>query len=164
MWFASDLAIWEDAQKEFAKVLLDNTKEFRVISLEFAQWKFKDWDIKIDCVPDWILTYEVKSDTMADKTGNFVIEYRFKWNPSWIFVSKADYIVYYIKWERWIQERWELILRLMNTEKRETKWWDGYYSSLWVISCDKLPDLFNKIEINYGEENRDAETKWSDNS
>lgn len=146
MSFISDLKVWEDAQIEFAKLLLDNTEEFRVVSLEFAQGKFKDWDIKIDCIPDWILTYEIKTDTMAPQTGNFVIEYKYKWSTSWIFTSKADYIVYNVKWERWIQERWELILRLMNTEKRETKGWDGWNSSLRVISCDKLPLLFNKIE------------------
>lgn len=146
MWFAKDLAIWQWTEKEFAKILLDNSKEFRVVSLEFAQGKFKDWDIKIDCIPDWIVTYEVKSDTMAETTGNFVIETRFKWNPSWIFTSKADIIVYYIKWQWWVQERGELILRLMNTEKRETKWWDWFNSTLWVISCDKLPDLFNLWE------------------
>lgn len=161
MWFASDLKVWEDAQKEFAKVLLDTKK---IISLEFAQWKNPDWDIKTNEVPEWEVTYEVKSDTMAPDTGNFVIEYRFKWNPSWIYKSKSDYIVYYVLWERRIQERWELILRLIDTEKRSTKWWDGYYSSLWVISCDKLPDLFNKIEINYGENDEEVEAKWGDNS
>lgn len=161
MWFASDLKVWEDAQKEFAKVLLDTKK---IVSLEFAQGKNPDRDIKTNEIPEWEVTYEIKADTMAPDTGNFVIEYRFKWKPSWIYKSKSDYIVYYVKWERRIQERWELILRLIDTEKRSTKWWDGYYSSLWVISCDKLPDLFDKIKINYGEENRDAETKWSDNS
>ena len=52
MTFTKDLAIGRSAEKEFAKILLDNTEEFRVVSLEFAQGKFKDWDIKIDCVPD----------------------------------------------------------------------------------------------------------------
>jgi hypothetical protein len=153
MWFAKDLLIWEEAQREFAKVLLDTKK---TTSLEFAQGKFKDWDIKIDCVPDWILTYEVKSDTMAKDTGNFVIETRFKWNPSWIFTSKADYIVYYIKWEWRAQERWELILRLINIEKRETKWGDWRQSTLRVISCDKLPDLFTKLETNEQRGKEDA--------
>ena len=144
MTFTKDLAIGRSAEKEFAKVLLD-TKQ--IISLEFAQGKFKDWDIKIDCVPDWILTYEIKSDTMAEDTGNYVIEYMFKWKPSWIYTSKADYIVYYIKWEWWIAERGALILWLMNTEKRDTKWWDWRASSLWVLKCETLPNLFNKIEV-----------------
>lgn len=143
MSFVSDLKVWEDAQKEFAKVLMDKTK---VIGLEFAQGKFKDWDIKANIIPEGITTYEVKTDLKASETNNFVIEYRYKWKASWIFSSKADYIVYYIKWQRRIQDRWELILRLMDTEKRDTKGWDGFFSSLWVISCDNLPNLFNLIE------------------
>lgn len=152
MAFTNDLAIGRKAEKEFAKVLLD-TKQ--IISLEFAQGKFKDWDIKTNEIPEWEVTYEIKSDTMAEDTGNYVIEYMFKWKPSWIYTSKADYIVYYVKWEWWIAERGALILGLMNTEKRETKGWDGWNSSLRVISCDKLPDLFNKIKTNGqgGEEN-----------
>lgn len=149
MTFTKDLAIGRSAEKEFAKVLLDNTEEFRVVSLEFAQGKFKDWDIKIDCIPDWILTYEIKSDTMADKTGNFVIEFRgSKWNASGIYASKADYIVYYIKWEWRIQERGELILRLINTEKEEVKGGDWKLTSMRKIKCEELPNLFTKIKIN----------------
>lgn len=149
MTFTNDLAIGRKAEKEFAKVLLDNTEEFRVVSLEFAQGKFKDWDIKIDCIPDWILTYEIKSDTMASSTWNFVIEFRgSKWNASWIYTSKADYIVYYVKWEWWIQERGELILRLINTEKEEVKGGDGKLTSMWKIKCTELPNLFSKIETN----------------
>lgn len=148
MSFASDLKIWENAQREFAKILLDNTSEFRIVSIEFAQGKFKDWDIKIDCIPDWILTYEVKTDTMADKTWNFVIETRFKWEASGIYASKADYIVYCVKNERYIQKRGELILRLIDTPKRTTKWWDWFNSELYVISCDELDKLFTHLNTN----------------
>lgn len=151
MSFVKDLSDWIKAQIEFAKVLLDTEK---IISLEFAQWRFTDWDIKIN-TPGGEKTYEIKSDRQAEQTGNYVIETRFKWNPSWIFTSKADIIVYYIKWQWWVQERGELILRLMNTEKRETKWWDWFNSTLWVISCDKLPNLFNLRE--------NGETRLSDN-
>lgn len=142
MWFAKDLSDWVRAQIEFAKVLLDTEK---VISLEFAQWRFPDWDIKI-LTPDWEKTYEVKSDRQAQDTGNYVIEYSYKWKPSWIFTSKADYIVYYVKWERRIAERGALILWLINAEKRTTKWWDWWASSLWVLKCETLPDLFSKIK------------------
>lgn len=153
MSFISDLRVWENAQKEFAKILLD-TRESKVVSLEFAQGKFKDWDIKVNYIPEGEVTYEVKTDTMAQDTGNFVVEYRFKWHPSWIYTSKADYIVYNVLWKWWIQERWELILRLINTEKRETKGWDWRNSSLRVISCEKLPLLFNLFY--------DGETRPSD--
>ena len=142
MSFAKDLSDWVKAQIEFAKILLDIEK---VTSIEFAQWRFPDWDIKIK-TPDWEKAYEVKSDRQAEQTGNYVVEYSYKWNPSWIFTSKADYIVYYVKWEWWVAERGKLILWLMETEKRSTKWGDGWASSLWVLSCDTLPNLFNKIE------------------
>lgn len=157
MSFVNDLKIWEGAQREFAKILLD-TKS--IISIEFARWKFKDWDIKIDCIPDWILTYEVKTDTMADKTWNFVIETRFKWEASGIYTSKADYIVYCVKNERYIQKRGELILRLIDTPKRITKWWDWYNSELYVISCDELEKLFTHLNSN---PNQDGWTGQSNN-
>lgn len=44
MAFVNDLKIGEDAQIEFAKVLLTTKK---ISKLEIAQGKFKDWDIKI---------------------------------------------------------------------------------------------------------------------
>lgn len=143
MSFANALKIGEDAQVEFAKVLLKNKK---IISLEMAQWKFKDWDIKINSIPDWEETYEVKFDTMAPTTGNFVIETRCSWIASGIYASKADYIVYNVKWEWRCQERWELILRLIDTEKRLTKGWDWYRAEMYVIKCEELPNLFDKVE------------------
>ena len=147
MTFASDLKIWENAQLEFAKVLL-GSDEKRIVSLEIAQWKFKDWDIKTNSIPNWEETYEIKFDTMAKDTGNFVIETRCSWIASGIYRSKADYIVYNVKWERRIQERGELILRLINTEKRITKWGDWYRAEMYVIKCTELPNLFTKIETN----------------
>lgn len=142
MSFISDLKLWETAQYEFAKVLLSTKK---IINLQFAQWKFKDWDIRIE-TPEWEKTYEVKLDTKAPETNNFVVEFRCSWKASGIYSSKADYIVYNVKWEWRIQERWELILRLIDTEKRITKWGDWFRVEMYVIKCDELPNLFNKIE------------------
>ena len=87
-------------------------------------------------------------DTMAKDTGNFVIETRCSGIASGIYASKADYIVYNVKWEWRIQERWELILRLIDTEKRITKWGDWYRAEMYVIKCTELPNLFTKIETN----------------
>lgn len=142
MSFISDLAIGEACQIEFAKLLLDTEK---VVGLEIAQWKFKLWDIKIT-TPEWEKTYEIKKDLKAPETGNYVIETRCSWKASGIYTSKADYIVYNVKDEWWVQERWELILRLMDVEKRTTKWWDWFRAEMFVLSCDTLPILFNKIE------------------
>lgn len=143
MVFKRDLAIWRKAEIDFAKVLL-STRE--VYSLEFPQGKFKDYDIKIN-TPLWEETYEIKLDLQAPETGNFVVEYRGWWKASWIFTSKADYIIYNVLWEWWWQERGELILRLINLEdKEEAKWWDGKKTDMWKIKCKYLPDLFDKID------------------
>lgn len=148
MSFVKDLALWKSAEKIFAKYLLDYPD---FISLEIPDGKFKDYDIKLTTKTKEI-TYEVKSDTLAPRTWNFVIETRFKWEPSGIYASKCDYVVYNVKWERWIQSRAELILRLIETEKRVTKWWDGRQSELYVISCDELPKLFYPVNVNHNEE------------
>lgn len=161
MSFVMDLKVWKEAEKIFAKYLID-FPDF--ISIEIPDGKFKDYDIKLT-TKQKVITYEVKSDTMAPKTGNYVIETRFKWEPSGIYESKADYVVYYVKWEFWIQKRSELILRLIDAEKRTTKWGDWWQSELYVLSCDTLPQLFEHLNLNpnnYGwDEN--WETEWSNN-
>lgn len=142
MSFVSDLALGQRAEREFAKVLLDTEN---VISLEFSTGKFKYRDIKIN-TPEWEKTYEIKFDTKAPETGNYVIETRMSWNASGIYASKADYIVYNVKWEWRVQERGELILRLLDVEKRLTKWGDWFRAEMYVLKCETLPILFNKVE------------------
>ena len=144
MSFVKDLEKGKEAEKKFARYLIDYPK---LVKLEFPTGKFKEWDIKMT-TQEKEITYEIKSDIMAPQTGNFVIEYRFKWKASGIYASKADYIVYNVLWKRWIQERWELILRLIGTEKRETKWGDWRNSDLYVIKCDELPNLFEPLNFN----------------
>lgn len=151
MSFAIDLKIGKDAEKIFAKYLID-FPDF--ISIEIPDGKFKDYDIKLTTKTKTI-TYEVKSDTMAPKTWNFVIETRFKWEASGIYASKADYVVYCVKNEWYIQKRWELILKLIDTPKKITKGWDGRNSELYVISCNELDNLFEHLNLNpanYGEQ------------
>lgn len=140
--FVDDLAIGEACQIEFAKVLLDTKK---IIKLEIAQWNFKFRDIKIT-TPEWEETYEIKKDLKAKDTGNYVIETRASWKASGIFTSTADYIVYNVKWEWWCQSRWELILKLADVDKRLTRWGDWWRAEMYVLKCDTLPILFNKIE------------------
>ena len=159
MTFVKDLALWKDAEKVFAKYLIDYPN---FVSLEIPTGKFKDYDIKLTTTEKEI-TYEVKSDTMAPQTWNFVIETRFKDVPSGIYASKADFIVYNVLGERWIQSRPELILRLIDTEKRITKGWDWWQSELYVISCKELPNLFYPVNVNHNEEwNNEGNDSWSE--
>lgn len=144
MSFVKDLAKWKEVEKAFAKYLIDYPG---IVSIEFPKWKCKDYDVKMTYWDNKVATYEIKTDFKAQDTGNFVIESRFKWEASWIYASKADYIVQYILWKWWIQSRPELILRINGIEKRETKWWDWYQSSLYVIKADKLPELFEPLNF-----------------
>ncbi|MFT4758650.1 MAG: hypothetical protein ACI9XO_002619 [Paraglaciecola sp.] len=56
----------------------------------------KEFDISADW-KDRQITFEVKNDLMAAKTGNAAIEYECRGKPSGIAVTKADYLVYKIK-------------------------------------------------------------------
>ena len=167
MWFAKDLKYGQSQEQIFARYLLDYPD---CVSIEFAQWKFKDYDIKLT-TKDKTITYEVKADTMAPQTWNFVIETRYKWVPSGIYASKADYIAYCVKDEWYLQSRGELVLRLINTPKRITKWGDKRQSELYVIKCEELDNLFEHLNLNptnYGqvkkEENVSGGEAWEDAS
>lgn len=144
MTFVHDLKKWKEVEKAFARYLIDYP-DLRCI--EFPQGKFKEWDVRMIYGEGKVATYEIKTDFKAEETGNFVIEYRYKWKASWIYASKADFIVQYILWKWWIQSRPELILRINGIEKRETKWWDWYQSSLYIIKADKLPELFEPLNF-----------------
>lgn len=56
----------------------------------------KEFDIAADW-KDRKVTFEVKNDLMAAKTGNAAIEYECRGKPSGIAVTEADYWVYKIK-------------------------------------------------------------------
>lgn len=153
MAFKDDLAMWRCAEKEFVKAMIDR---FDILSVEFPVWKFKFWDIKITTEQEGEKTYEIKSDRKAPETWNFVIETRWRWKASWIFTSKADYIVYNVEWRRWIQERWELIIRLFDTPKTKTVGGDGGKTEMYKIKCDYLPSLFYPLIPD------EEESEWSD--
>lgn len=68
-----------------------------------------DWNVEIASgyAPDWDLrlthktagnswAYEVKSDTVAARTGNLAIEFECSGRPSGIAATKADYWIHYI--------------------------------------------------------------------
>lgn len=141
MSFVVSLKLWKEVEKVFMRYLVDYPW---MVSLEFSQGKCKDYDIKMT-TKDKEITYEVKSDRRSEETGNCCIEYMYKWQASWIFASKADYIVYYCNKKWWIQERWLLIALLMDLEKEIKNGGDGKRSRLFLFSVDKLPELFEEI-------------------
>lgn len=113
-----------------------------VIKVEF--WQDWDWDIRIT-YRDWhSVTFEVKDNNRA--THNIVVEYEYKWHPSWIFTSKADYIIYLFDNTWYRQKRTTLIENINKYVKRETKWWDKKNSSLYLIDKERAKHLFNELK------------------
>ena len=141
MSFVKCLTLWKEVEKIFMKYLVDYPG---MVSLEFSKGKCKDYDIKM-ITKEKEITYEVKSDRRSEETWNCCVEYMYKWQASWIFASKADYIVYYCNRKWRIQERGLLIALLMDLEKETKNGWDGNRSRLFLFSVDKLPELFEEI-------------------
>jgi hypothetical protein len=75
----------EDEVKELLK------KHFNVQEPDIEKSAIKDYDIKIVSKN---LTFEVKNDLMAEKTGNVAVEYESRKKATGISVTKADYWVY----------------------------------------------------------------------
>ena len=141
MNFVKCLQLGKECEKTFMRYLVDYPG---MISIELAQWKFKDWDIKMK-TKDKEITYEVKSDRKSEDTWNCCIECMYKGEPSWVYASKADYIVYYTWKKWWMQERWKLLILLNNIEKEVVSGGDGNRSELYLIKLELLPQLFEEI-------------------
>lgn len=141
MSFVKCLKLGKEVEKVFMKYLIDYPW---MISVEFSKWRCKDYDIKL-ITKDKEITYEIKSDRKSEETWNCCIEYMYKWKASWIFASKADYIVYYCNKKWRIQERWLLLCLLAEMDKTIKIGGDGDWSKLFLFKVEELPNLFENI-------------------
>lgn len=145
MGFENDLKKWKKSEREFAKRLLD----WDVNRLEFAPNKqFKDWDVRIEFMrrgQNMIKTFEIKDDMISQQTGNVWFEIRCNWNPSGIYASKADYIVYHLGDKFYYQDRGTLLYLLNDIPHTQTTWWDGNKSLLLIVDKKHLSDLFKEL-------------------
>jgi hypothetical protein len=144
MDFNKTLESWKKIEKEFAKIMIDRYSN--IDKVEFAPDKqFKDWDVKITV--GWIeRTYEIKRDFKSQETWNIALEIKCNWKPSWIFASKADFIIYCLNEnEFYWQNRWELLYRIADIAKYKTMWWDGERAEMYIIEKELLLLLFNKL-------------------
>lgn len=144
MEFSKTLESWKKIEKEFAKIMIDRYTDIEKV--EFAPDKqFKDWDVKITV--GWIeRTYEIKRDFKSQETWNIALEIKCNWNPSGIFASKADFIIYCLNEnEFYWQSRWELLYKIADISKYKTMWWDGERAEMYIIAKELLPLLFNKL-------------------
>lgn len=90
--FDKDLKMGEDAQREAIDFI---KKEFEGIVILEEHSTIKEFDIK-GKYKDKEITFEVKWDIMAEKTGNVAIEYESRGKMSGISVTQADYWIYKI--------------------------------------------------------------------
>lgn len=130
--FSEDLKVWKEIEREFASKLMKRD----VSKIEFSEWKFPDRDVKATFHRQgqtYERTYEVKRDRKAEETGNVWIEYMFEWKPSWIYTSKADYIVYKI-WDKfYYTDRLRFIIELSKTLKQDVIGGDDDKSQMWLV-------------------------------
>lgn len=145
MSFESDLENGRRVEKELAQKLVCRD----IMKLEYApKESYKDWDLKITYEDNGKVcekTFEVKDDIISAQTWNVWFEYRCFGKPSWIYASKADYIVYHLNNRFYYQDRWELLYRLDKVEKTDVSWWDNNQSQMYIVSKKYLNNLFNEL-------------------
>lgn len=142
--FEEDLKEWKKAEREFARKLF----AWDIVDVQLSQWKFPWWDVKA-VFDKWgklvEKTFEVKEDRMADKTGNVWIEYMYKWEPSWIYTSTADYIVYKI-WDKfYYSDRLKLIIELSKCLKADVFWGDDDNSQMRLVRREVFNLLMTEL-------------------
>ena len=142
--FEEDLKEWKKAEREFARKLF----AWDIVDVQLSQWKFPWWDVKavFDKWGELVeKTFEVKEDRMADKTGNVWIEYMYKWEPSWIYTSTADYIVYKI-WDKfYYSDRLKLIIELSKCLKADVYWGDDDNSQMRLVKREVFNLLMTEL-------------------
>lgn len=142
--FNDDLKEWKKAEREFAKRLM----RWDVVDIQFSQWEFPWRDIKATfniCGKLVERTYEVKEDRQADTTWNVWIEYMYKWQPSGIYTSESNYIVYKI-WDKfYYADRLKFIIELSKIVKQDVVWWDDDNVQMWLVKRDVFNLLMTEL-------------------
>lgn len=86
--FVKDLNIGQ----KYEKIALEHIK---YDSYEISKGNFKEYDI-LTYLNGKQITYEVKSDRLAYKSGNICIEYECSNKPSGITTTTSDYYIYFV--------------------------------------------------------------------
>jgi len=140
--FSEDLIEWKKAEREFASKLV---LTWRVYSMELPQGKFSDYDLKVKTNLGES-TYEVKVDGIYPTTKKIWFEFECSGKPSWVFVSKADYIVYKLWDEFYYTERPRLLNLLAASKDKEfVQWGDNGTAKLWIIPEEEFYTIARKL-------------------
>ena len=152
MGFYSDINIGKKGEYYIYNYLLSHSSTINLIDVSKDKW-FQQFDIDfLQVTNNGINKIEVKTDRLADKTGNMVYEI---WSDRRIYSkgcfekTEADYIFYYL-----INTR---ILYIFNT-KELREWVSEHINDLkqtdmgdnafgFVIRLDDLKDISTKIKL-----------------
>ena len=142
--FKEDLESWKQVEREFASKLMKRD----VSKIEFSQWKFKERDVKATFKKLWHdveKTFEIKNDIVSERTGNVWFEVTCNSEPSWVFASKADYIVYKL-WDKfYYMDRARLLMWLASVDKEIVMWWDNNKSELFLVKKERFNAMAKEL-------------------
>ena len=142
--FNDDLKEGKKSEREFASRLI----KWGAIKIEISEWDVPEYDVKATfhrLGQIYEKTYEVKTDKYAPNTDKVCIEYMYKWQPSWVFSSTADYIVYSIGEQFYYADRKKFLIDLCKLQKSEVVWGDDNNSSLWLVNRSDFNSITNEL-------------------
>lgn len=152
MGFHSDNEIGNKGENAIFNYLLNHSSTINLIDVSKDKW-FQQFDIDfLQVANNGINKIEVKTDRLADKTGNMIYEI---WSDRRIYAkgcfekTEADYIFYYLINNRTLyvfntKELREWVLRHTNNLK-QTDMGDNAFG--YVIRLNDLKDISTKIKI-----------------
>lgn len=111
---------------------------FNYKSYEQSQGNNKQYDLKICTTDNKILLVEVKSDRLAIKTGNIVIEFECNNISSGINATESDYYIYFIIGSNIVYKIETSSLREICKDCRIVLGGDGYRSKMYIVPMNKL--------------------------
>lgn len=152
MGFHSDNEIGNKGENAIFNYLLNHSSTINLIDVSKDKW-FQQFDIDfLQVTSNGINKIEVKTDRLADKTGNMVYEI---WSDRRIYAkgcfekTEADYIFYYLINSRTLyifntKELREWVLKHTNNLKQINM---GDNAFGYVIKLNDLKDISTKIKI-----------------
>ena len=152
MGFHSDSEIGNKGENAIFNYLLNHSSTINLIDVSKDKW-FQQFDIDfLQVTNNGINKIEVKTDRLADKTGNMVYEI---WSDRRIYAkgcfekTEADYIFYYLINSRTLyifntKELREWVLKHTNNLKQINM---GDNAFGYVIRLSDLKDISTKIKI-----------------
>jgi len=147
MNFQKDLKLGQNYEMKFIELM-----KFK----KYHQPKgyFKYFDIEVYDIPEKVIKYEIKSDRLANKTGNLCIEFECSKKASGIITTQADYYGYFILKENNEFDLYVIpvsVIRDMINKKSYTrimKGGDGWKACFYLFKIN----LFSNYIIKYNEE------------